>query len=609
MIGIVDEDGRTTRVRLLAPLAFRDFRLLWTGMTLSLLGDGVLLVALAWQAYELSNRPAAMSLVGAALTIPQLVLVLFGGVISDRVERRRLMLGADLVRGASLAVLAWLSISGELVLWHLVVFAAVYGSASAFFMPAFDALVPSLVPESRLTEANALDQFVRPAMLWLLGPALGGVLIGTAGVGWAFALDAATFAASAICLSRLTRIPPGETVSLSIRAVITELREGFAFVRSRRWLWVTFVAATFTYLLFLGPTEVLLPYLIKNELGGDAHDFGLVLAAGGVAALATAFVIGQTGLPRRAVTFTYLAWAAATLAVAGYGLAHTRWQAMSVAALISGFETLGAVAWMTTKQRLIPRELLGRVSSFDWFISIALVPVSFLVTAPVAAAIGVRETLIGAGVIGASHHVRVLVRARGPRPRPAAGPPGREGRPSRRTGPVVTPQEAAAVVDALGDSFATGDVDAVIERFTDQGQMMYAGSEQGEVAVGLPALRRLLADLFSRDERYSWRCTSVHITGSTAGYSDSRRRNALRGPMAQPTQRPHASERSLSSQRPTRGVRRRLAMEILPRFGADPTRGDHGRNLHHPRIAPRCRGVASMGRWQACQDAAERCVR
>ena len=127
MIGIVDEDGRTTRVRLLAPLAFRDFRLLWTGMTLSLLGDGVLLVALVWQAYELSNRPAAMSLVGAALTIPQLVLVLFGGVISDRVERRRLMLGADLVRGASLAVIAWLSISGELVLWHLVVFAAVYG--------------------------------------------------------------------------------------------------------------------------------------------------------------------------------------------------------------------------------------------------------------------------------------------------------------------------------------------------------------------------------------------------------------------------------------------------------------------------------------------------
>ena len=119
----------------------------------------------------------------------------------------------------------------------------------------------------------------------------------------------------------------------------------------------------------------------------------------------------------------------------------------------------------------------------------------------------------------------------------------------------MTPQEAAAVVNALGDSFATGDVDAVLERFTDHDQVMYAGSEQGEVAVGLPALRRLLADLFSRDERYSWRCTSVHITRSTADYSDSCRSNAHRGPMAQPTQRPQASNVPLSRQRPTRGVR------------------------------------------------------
>lgn len=389
-------------MRLLAPLRFRDFRLLWTGMTLSLLGDGVLLVALAWQAYQLSNRPAAMSMVGVALTVPQIVLVLFGGVVSDRFERRRLMLAADAVRGVSLTVLAWFSISGELELWHLVVFAAVYGAASAFFMPAFEALVPHLVPEARLTEANALDQFVRPAMLWLLGPALGGVLIGIAGTGWAFALDAATFAVSAVCLLRMTRIPPKATGSLTVRAAFTELREGFVFVRGKPWLWATLVAATFTYLLFLGPTEVLLPYLVKNELGGDAHDLGLILAAGGVAALAAAFVIGQTGLPRRVMTFTYLAWAVATLAVAGYGLAYTQWQAMAAAALISGFEALGAVAWITTKQRLIPGDLLGRVSSFDWFISIALVPVSYAVTAPIAAALGTRETLVGAGVLGAA---------------------------------------------------------------------------------------------------------------------------------------------------------------------------------------------------------------
>ncbi len=401
MIGVVDTEGRATRVRLLAPLRFRDFRLMWTGMTLSLVGDGVLLVALVWQAYELSNSPSSMALVGVALTVPQIVLVLVGGVLSDRFERRRVMLAADLVRCASLGVLATLSVSGVLELWHMVVFAVVYGAASAFFMPAFEALVPHLVPEDSLTEANALDQFVRPAMLWLLGPALGGVLIGTAGAGWAFALDAVTFGASALCLLGLTRIPPEECEPLTVRAALTDLREGLAFVRSKSWLWATFLAATFTYLLFLGPTEVLLPYLVKNDLGGGAHDLGLILAAGGVAALAAAFVIGQTGLPHRAMTFTYLSWAVATLAVAGYGLAHTRWQAMVAAALIGGFETLGAVAWTTTKQRLIPGDLLGRVSSFDWFISISLVPVSFAVTAPVAAALGPRETLVGAGVVGA----------------------------------------------------------------------------------------------------------------------------------------------------------------------------------------------------------------
>jgi MFS family permease len=342
-----------------------------------------------------------MSLVGVALTVPQVVLVLLGGVISDRVERRRVMLAADLTRAACLGALAVLSLTGEIRLWHLVAFAAVYGAASAFFMPAFEALVPSLVPEERLTEANALDAFLRPAMLWLLGPALGGLLVGAAGAGWAFALDGATFTASAVCLLRLTPRAPEPHDALTVRAAWLELREGFTLVRSQPWLWVTFLAATFTYLLFLGPTEVLLPYLVKNELGGDAHDFGMILAAGGLSAVAAAFLIGQTGIPSRVMTFTYLAWAGATLAVAGYGLATTRWQAMTAEALVSGLETLGAVAWTTTKQRLVPPELLGRVSSFDWFISISLVPVSYAVTAPVAAAIGVRETLLGAGVVGA----------------------------------------------------------------------------------------------------------------------------------------------------------------------------------------------------------------
>ena len=295
------------------------------------------------------------------------------------------------------------SVSGELDLWHLVVLAAVYGAASAFFMPAFDAIVP----DASYRAAPDRGERARPVRAAgdavAAGPGAGRRPDRLAGAGWAFALDAATFGISSLCLLRLTRLPVARTEALTVRAVRSlELREGFSFVRAEPWLWATSSAATLTYLLFLGPTEVLLPYLVKNELGGDAHDLGMVLAAGGVAALVTAFV----DRPDRAadagrMTFTYLAWTLATLAVAGYGLAHTRWQAMGAAALVSGFETLGAVAWTTTKQRLVPAEMLGRVSSFDWFLSITLVPVSYALTAPVAAVAGVRPTLVGAGVLGA----------------------------------------------------------------------------------------------------------------------------------------------------------------------------------------------------------------
>jgi MFS family permease len=405
---VVDESGARLRVRLLQPLLIRDFRLLWSGMTLSLLGDGVLLVALVWQVYQLDNRPGAMAGVGVALTLPQVALVLLGGVISDRFERRVVMLLADLVRGAALLVLTLLAVAGVLELWHLVAFAAIYGAASAFFIPAFDALVPDVVGESELVEANALDQFVRPAALWLAGPALGGILVGAAGSEAAFAFDAATFAVSAVCLSRMSRYRTEEPGALTLTGAVRELREGFGYVRGQRWLWATFVAATFTYLLFLGPTEVLLPYLIRNDLGGNAGDFGLVLATGGLAAVAAAFVLGQTGLPRRTMVFTYIVWSLATLGVAGYGIAHARWQVMIAAALIAGFETLGAVAWMTTKQRLVPAGLLGRVSSVDWFISIALLPLSYALTAPAAAAFGARTTLVGAGMLGAAVTVSFL---------------------------------------------------------------------------------------------------------------------------------------------------------------------------------------------------------
>lgn len=385
----------------LAPLRERNFALLWTGMTVSLIGDGVLLVALAWQVYELSNTPSAMAVVGLAMTVPHVALLLFGGVASDRFDRRRLMIASDAVRGTAVGVLGLLAVTGHLRLWHVFPIVAAYGAATAFFGPAFDALVPDVVDEDRLVQANAVEHFVRPAAHGLAGPALGGLLIAAGGSGAAFLADAATFFVSMVCLLYV-RPRPAAADRLGESAVLDDIREGFRFVRGNAWLWATLLAATFAYLLFTGPVDVLLPYLVKNELQAGPGALGLILAMGGVGAIGAALAVGSLGTPRRRMTFIYLAWTVSTLALVGYGLARAAWQAALVCLVFNALETAGTIVWLTTKQRLVPRALLGRVSSFDWFISTGLVPLSFAIVAPVTAAIGARHTFLLAGGLGAA---------------------------------------------------------------------------------------------------------------------------------------------------------------------------------------------------------------
>ena len=386
------------RVGLLVPLRHRDFRFLWSGMCISLLGDGVFFVALAWQVYALSNVPTALAIVGIAMTVPTILFLLIGGVVSDRLDRRRVMLVADVARGFVVGAIAMLSLVGVLRLWELAVLAAMYGVGTAFFDPSFDAIVPEILPADALAGANSLDQFVRPIALRLAGPALGGVLIAGAGVGVAFGLDAVSFAASAASLlamsarPRVTRAPRG--------SIVRDMGAGFTYVRRHAWLWATLASAAIAYLLFMGPTEVLVPFIVKNELRGSAADLGLVFAAGGVGSVVCAVAISQRGLPTRDITWMYIFWTLATLAIAGYGLAHALWGLMLASLAFNALETAGTIIWATVKQRHVPGSMLGRVSSLDWLISIGLLPVSFALTGPVSSALGVRTTLIGAGVIG-----------------------------------------------------------------------------------------------------------------------------------------------------------------------------------------------------------------
>jgi MFS family permease len=394
-------------VGITTPLRQRDFRLLWTGMTVSLLGDGVFIVAVAWQAYALADRPAALASIGVATSLPQVIMLLVGGAVADRFPRRRVLLLADAARAATMALLAALAMSGTLELWQLVVAGALIGTATAFAAPAFDAIVPQLVQRRELTHANAIDQFIRPATLQLAGPALGGAVVALLRPGGALAFDALTFAFSAVCVARMSRLPaPAIGAGRRLRH---DLHDGLRYVFRNTWLWGTFVCATLTYVLFIGPTQVLLPYIVRDSLHGGASTYGAILAVGGIGALLGAVAAGRSEEPRRPLPWIYVWWALATLGVAGYGIATRAWGFALAALLVNGAEAVGAVLWSTLKQRRVENAMLGRVSSIDWCVSTALLPVSFAITAPVAEAWGARTTLALGGVLGAAVTLCFLV--------------------------------------------------------------------------------------------------------------------------------------------------------------------------------------------------------
>ena len=202
-----------------------------------------------------------------------------------RFDRRRVLLAADVVRGAAVGLMAVLSLTGTLELWHMFGLVALYGAGTAFFGPAFDAIVPDLLPESELAQANSLDQFMRPICFRLAGPALGGWLVAGLGVGTAFAVDTASFALSAAMVLAMSS---RESHARGGHSVAADLRQGFRFVRGNVWLWGTLGSAAVAYFLFLGPVEVLLPYVVKNSLHGSAAALGLVFAAGGLGSVGAA---------------------------------------------------------------------------------------------------------------------------------------------------------------------------------------------------------------------------------------------------------------------------------------------------------------------------------
>ena len=393
---------RLGRIGILQPLSIRDFAWLWIGMTVSMVGDGIYIVAIAWQVYQLSNTPTALAAVGIAWSLPQIILLLGSGVLSDRVDRRHLMIAGDILRLLAMGTVGVLSIAGELTIPLLIGLVVVYGVGQALFGPAFSSIVPSIVPAELLVEANSLGQFVRPFAMTLVGPLIGGLLVGSVGAGWAFIADALTFAFSAVMIT-LIHARPTERDPADDASFWADTKEGIRYVKDRPWLWAALIGAFVSLLCTWGPWETLVPFIVKNALHGSAIDLGLVFGAGGVGSVLAALIIGQRGgLPHRPLTILYLFWALGMLMTTGFGVVNTVWQAMIVAFIAEGSITVLVVVWVTLLQRLVAPDLLGRVSSLDWMVSIGGVPISFAIVGPLASTFGAQTTMIWAGLLGAA---------------------------------------------------------------------------------------------------------------------------------------------------------------------------------------------------------------
>jgi MFS family permease len=388
------------RVGILQPFRIRDFRLLWTGMFVSMMGDGFYYVAIAWQVFDLSNRPSSLAFVGLAWSLPQVLLVLLSGVLADRLDRRALMIAGDLIRCAAIGTIGLLSIADVLTIPIMVALVVVFGVGQATFQPAFQAIVPDIVPERLLVRANSVDQFVRPFALMILGPALGGLVVGLFGPGTAFVADAGSFVFSAVMVAMI-RTRRRRHDDRRHASVLDDVAEGLRFARRTRWLMLSFTAAVLSLFAVWGPWETLMPFVVRNDLQGGAIALGAVYAAGGLGAIAVALTIAQRGtLPRRPMTWLYVTWAIAMFATGGIGVATTLWQAMLVSCIAEASIAALIVIWFTVLQRLVPPDLLGRIYSLDWMITISGVPLSFAAVGPLAEAIGADTTLILAGLVG-----------------------------------------------------------------------------------------------------------------------------------------------------------------------------------------------------------------
>jgi MFS family permease len=377
----------------LKPFGIRNFRLLFLGRSISFLGSSMAPIALAFAVLDLTGSAIDLGLVVGAGSAANVLLLLVGGVWADRLRRNRVMVAADIATGAAQGLAAILLISGRAEVWHLAVLSAAMGAGFAFFGPASTGIVPEIVPNDQLQEANALLRLSRDATR-VGGAVVGGAMVALIGPALAVGVDAATYIVSAMLLGAM-RLPAGSEARM--RNFVAELAQGWSAFWTRTWLWATVLGFMVINAFWAGSTGVLVPVVADRDLGGPAvlgilsGSIGAGLVLGGVLAL-------RITVARPLLT----ACAAITLAAPYFVLVAIPAPliVLAAAAVLAGAgQSVFGILWHTTLQSEVPRELISRVSAYDQLGSFAVIPIGAALAGPASEAVGVSTLLVATAVV------------------------------------------------------------------------------------------------------------------------------------------------------------------------------------------------------------------
>ena len=378
--------------RLLVPLRHRDFRLLWTGQTVSSFGNHVQGVAMPFQLLALGASPLQLGIAVALDTLSSVAFLLVGGAVADRVARRTLIITSDLAGGCVIAVVAFLSATNQLRIEHVYLARVALGAADAFLRPAYTAIIADLVPPDVLRAGNSARLLGR-SLARIAGPAVGGLAVVLGGPALAFGINAFSFVFS---FATLMLANPARRVAASSVSLLRDIREGFNYVFSVRWLWTTtlyFMVVNFAY---AGQSGVMTPLLVRDVLVGDAETFGVIRSGYGVGTILASIVIAQIAV-RRPGRLLFAFELTAGVAVLAIGLLPALPAVVVSMALAGAGLASSTVIWEALLQRHVPEKMLGRVASIDLLGNSLINPMAPIAAAALVGSIGPANTFIVAG--------------------------------------------------------------------------------------------------------------------------------------------------------------------------------------------------------------------